>query len=38
MEKYNVYLIFKSEKKKKINVKILKLIIKLIVKVSFLGN
>lgn len=35
MEKYNVYLIFKSEKK--INVKILKLIIKLIVKVS-LGN
>lgn len=37
MEKYNVYLIFKSEKKK-INVKILKLIIKLIVKVSFLGN
>lgn len=36
MEKYNVHLTFKSEKK--IIAKILKLIIKPIAKVSFLGN
>lgn len=36
MEKYNVHLTSKSEKK--INAKILKLIIKPIAKVSFLGN
>lgn len=38
MEKYNVHLIITSKSEKKINAKILKLIIKPIAKVSFLGN